>query len=304
MTNQKKGLLLIFCTTLISGVSIFINGISVKMIEPGAFTFVKNGLVGLCLFALILGFKMWPKLRALTAKDWGYLVLIGLVGGSIPFLLFFNGLKIIGSAPAGFLQKTMFIYVGIMAIFFLKEKIPRRWLIFAAATLLAGNYLLAQTQLSSFGYGHVLVLAAAVFWAIENVIAKKLLEKMSGTVLAFGRMFFGSLFILTYLISQNGLSPVFSMTPVQWTWTLVATALLLGYVLTWYNGLKHVPVTTATIILLAATPITTLLNIVILQKSAGGYEIAGMLILLTAITIWVFANGRADSSLKSQPRGI
>jgi drug/metabolite transporter (DMT)-like permease len=173
--------------------------------------------------------------------------------------------------------------VAILAAVFLKEKIARGWLIFAAATLLLGNYLLAQTNLSSFGPGHVLVLAAAIFWAIENVISKKLLKKMDGTIVAFGRMFFGSLFILAYLGSQNSLSPVLTMDTTQWLWTILSAALLLAYVVTWYNGLKHIPVTTATIILLLASPVTTLLNIFILQKSPGIYEIAGTLITTTAI---------------------
>jgi DME family drug/metabolite transporter len=165
---------------------------------------------------------------------------------------------------------------------------------------LLGNYLLTQTDLSSFGLGHVLVLAAALFWAIENVISKKLLENINGTVLAFGRMFFGSIFILAYLGSQNSLSPVLAMDTSQWLWTLLSSALLLAYVLTWYNGLKYVPVTTATIILLLASPITMFLNILILQKSIGIYEITGTLIITVSVIVLLLISKNNGSLIRTR----
>ena len=51
------------------------------------------------------------------------------------------------------------------------------------------------------------------------------------------------------------------MSGAQWGWVLFTAALLLGYVLTWYVGLKQVPVTVATCILLLGSPITTLLQL-------------------------------------------
>ncbi len=48
----------------------------------------------------------------------------------------------------------------------------------------------------------------------------------------------------------------------QVSWMIITSILLFGYVITWYSGLKHIPVSLATIILLLGSPITTLLSFI------------------------------------------
>ena len=92
MTNKlaNKGLLLVFSTAIISGLSIFTNKFGVGEFDPYLFTFLKNLLVAALLVGLILSLKEFKNLKKLTKKDWLILTIIGLVGGSIPFLLFFK----------------------------------------------------------------------------------------------------------------------------------------------------------------------------------------------------------------------
>jgi drug/metabolite transporter (DMT)-like permease len=289
MTNQKKGLLLVFSTAVISGISIFLNGLSVKMIDPSAFTFLKNSIVALLLFGLIIGTIKRNELFHLNKKNWLYLCIIGLIGGCIPFLLFFNGLKMIGADAGAFLHKTMFIYVAIFAFFFLKEKVSGKWLIFASAVLLLSNFLLSKASFAPFNAGYLFVIGATIFWAVENVFSKKLLnDGMEPMVLAFGRMFFGSLLMLGFLSATNNLGPAMTMSGQQWLWTLIPAGMLMLYVLTWYTGLKSVPVTTASIILLIGAPITTLMNLAILNKGLSLQETYGL--ILAAISIHLILN--------------
>ena len=109
--------------------------------------------------------------------------------------------------------------------------------------------------------GLMLVLGATLLWAVENVISKHVLKEISGNTVALGRMLFGSLFILAFLFATGKAPMITAITPVQAAWVLVTAALLLGYVTTWYNGLKQVKVSVAASILLLGSPITTLLNL-------------------------------------------
>jgi drug/metabolite transporter (DMT)-like permease len=102
------------------------------------------------------------------------------------------------------------------------------------------------------------VLIATIFWAVENTISKRLLFTIEPRILAFGRMFFGSLFIMVYMLVA-GIS--FGITMPQLSWILLSSAFLLLYLITWYSGLKEIKVTTATAILLLGSPITTLLSL-------------------------------------------
>ena len=131
--NQKQGVLLVLATAVISGFSIFLNKFSVSTIEPSVFTFLKNLVVAVFLASILLLTKETKALKQLSRKQWSQLAAIGLVGGSVPFLLFFNGLAMTSAAMGAFIHKTLFIYVSVFAFFLLKEKLNKK--IFAAAFL-------------------------------------------------------------------------------------------------------------------------------------------------------------------------
>lgn len=258
---NKKGLILVFTTAIISGFSIFINKYSVSVINPYIFTFLKNVIVALMLSSLIVLIKDWKILKFLTKKQWLLLLFIGLIGGSIPFLLFFKGLSLTSAAQGSFIHKTMFVYVLILAVIFLKEKITKEFLI-GALLLLLGSLVSLKALPTSFGRGDILILIATILWAIENTISKYTLKDLPGRTVAWGRMFFGSIFILIFLTFTGQLSLIGNLNFSQIGWVAVTSVILFSYVMTWYNGLKYVPVSIATAILLLGSPITTLLTFI------------------------------------------
>src|SRR3990167_5955878 len=259
MSKQySKGITLVFGTAIISGFAIFINSFGVKGFNPYLYAFLRNILVALFLVGLIFGIKEFPCLKKLKKKDWLLLAIIGLIGGSIPFLLFFKGLSLTTAASGSFVHKTMFIYVAILAGGFLKEKLPSRLLI-AGALLLIGNLYFLKFLPSGVQTGDLLVLAATLFWAVENTISKYALRTLSPRIVAFGRMGIGSVFIAAFLLFTGGFGAVSTLTSLHWQWVLISAVILFGYVTTWYTGLKYINVSTATIILLLGSPITSLL---------------------------------------------
>jgi len=284
---RTRGLLLVFSTAIISGFSIFINKFGVSLTNPYVFTFLKNTIVALLLTAAILFFKDLKALKQLGPKQWILLVLIGLIGGSIPFLLFFKGLAMSGAAQGSFIQKTMFVYVAAMAMIFLKEKLSKNFLI-GALLLLLGNLLLLKTLKFSFTYGDLLIFLATLFWAAENVLSKYVLRELTGRTVAWGRMFFGSIFILGYLGLSGQLSLVENVTFPQIIWISITSMLLLAYVMTWYSGLKYIPVSLATAILLLGSPITTILTVMATGKISWQEILSGALILIGLILIVSF----------------
>ncbi|MDO8480858.1 MAG: DMT family transporter, partial [Nanoarchaeota archaeon] len=141
--SQKLGVGLVLGTALVSGFSIFINSYGVKGFDSSVFTFAKNLVVAVALFAILLGTLRWDQLKQLKGKHWAQLAIIGLVGGSIPFLLFFKGLQLTTGQMGSFIHKTLFLYVAILAPIFLKERLSKK-LFLGTALLLVGNYLLIR----------------------------------------------------------------------------------------------------------------------------------------------------------------
>lgn len=296
---EKRGLQLVFFTAIISGISIFLNNFGVKGIDSTVFTFLKNIIVALFLLAIIIAFKDLKELKQLKRKDWLSLLLIGLVGGSIPFVLFFKGLQLSNGAVGSFIHKTMFVFVAALAFLFLKEKMTKK-VIIPAALLLLGNYLLLKIGMFSFDAGSLYILIATLFWSAENIISKKALEELKPNILAFGRMFFGSLFILIYMAFTDKLTLIPSLSFAQLSWVLLSVPLLLLYVLTWYSGLKHVKATTATAILLLGSPITTLLSFVFLGQALTIMQVVGiMLIVAGTISIVLLLERKTQSAFST-----
>ncbi len=279
MHKQTTGLLLVLATALISGVSIFINKFAITDFNPFQFTFLKNTAVALALFGVLLLFLKRDAFSKLTTHHWSQLVAIGATGGSIAFLLYFYALKVTSSAiNAGFLHKTLFLFASVLGFFYLKEKFDSKFLI-GAGLLLLGN-LLVYSALGGFSSTDFLILAAVAIWAIENAYAKKVLLELSGLQVAFGRMFFGAVFILAFLLFTGQFPNLGAVTAPQWFWVGITSLFLLAYVTTFYSGLKHIQVSHATAILMLGQPVTALLTVLSGGKAPAPLEALGLLALV------------------------
>ena len=102
-------------------------------------------------------------------------------------------------------------------------------------------------------------------------------------------MFFGSVFILAFLLIVGKVQLIFSMSYTQYLWIALASVFLLLYVFAYYNGLKHVKATTASCILALGAPITTLLSFAYNGAPLSLYEGLGMLFIVAGVisAVWL-----------------
>lgn len=302
---MNKGILFVIGTAIISGVSIFLNAFGVSGLNPFAFTGAKNLIVAILLISIIFLAGKSKEIKTLTKKEWGTLAVIGLIGGSIPFLLFFKGLSMGTGASGAFMHKTMILWVTLGALFFLKEKLNWK-VITAGIAVLAGNFLLLNLNGIALSQGLFLTLLAALFWSVEILISKHALKKLSGEVVAFGRMGFGALFILIFLAVSGNLSAVFTWSASAWGWVAITALFLLGYVWTFYKGLQDVQASTAVAILSLGSIITNILQLAFLDKTFTVQQVVGFLLLLGGVELFVYlqtqVSKQANHLKKSQRR--
>jgi len=288
---MRKGILFALAAAIVSGFSVYINKFAVmQMKDPFVFTTMKNVAVALMLFALLIAPKSLPELKKLTGRQWLALGAIGAIGGSVPFLLFFKGLTLANAAAAGFIHKTLFVWVAILAVPFLGERLNKIH-IAALATLIGGNILLLGLPGSwAMGTGEVMVLVATLLWAIEAVIAKKVMANVSASVAAFGRMFFGGIVMLGYLGFTGKLTSLVALDSQQYFWIAATAVLLLGYVSGYYAGLKHAPASVVASVLVLGSVITSLLYAVFDARTYTVEQILGMLVIsAVTLALWYVA---------------
>lgn len=292
--NRTIGLLLVLSTAVISGFSIFINKYGVKETNPYVFTFVKNLIAALPF--LFLAIPAYREIKKLDVKNKILLLMIAVVGGSIPFLLFFKGLSMANAANASFIQKTMFLYIALFGVYFLKEKL--NWIsAVGVSALMIGSLMFFKVQPGKLGIGELYILLATLFWAGELLISKKLLRDISANLIIFSRMFLGSILIFIYLLFSHQAPLLLKLNSHQWTWLLIGGAMLFGYVLTFYHGLKRVSATEATAILTIGAPITALLTLGVQNKPLLPNQPLAILIVVIGIILIILSKTILSSLL-------
>ena len=169
MRAPRTGIYLALGTALISGFSVFMNGFAVRQFsDPATYTTLKNGVAAVILVGALLAVGGVP--RALGTRRWLGLAALGLIGGSVPFLLFFTGLSQATAPAAAVIHKTLFIWVALLAAVLLRERLGA-WQLGALGVLLVATLMVQPPTGVSWGNGESLIAVATGFWAVETFVA-------------------------------------------------------------------------------------------------------------------------------------
>lgn len=285
----------------VSGVSVYVNSLGVKAFsDPVLYTALKDGLVGVILLAPLVASSGWrAEYGKLSGTTWAWLIALALTGGSIPFALFFTGLKMSTAATGAVLNHFQFVLVAVFAAIFLKEKIrPALWAGFAV--LLVGTMLGSNLGALKWNQGAVLIAASTVLFAIDFVIAKHLLRGLSTLMVMTARMTLGTAFLFGYLAAIGDLGAIAHLKTVQVQFVLVTGLILLAFVVCTFTAIRHASVS-AVLAIGAASPIITTL----LQVGATGRahltlgDTAGLLVLGLAVVTVLVIGIRQDARSKA-----
>ena len=259
--------ILALAAAAISGTNNFLAKIAVTAIkDPIIYTTLKNAIVAVGLIGIVLVFKKWSEIKSLKMGQLAMLFVIGIIGGSVPFALYFTGLTMTSAINASLIHSTLFLWVLFLAAPILKERM-NGWQWIGVAAIFAANMFIGGFTGFKLNIGELMIFGATVLWGIENIIAKVALRDISSTTVVAARMFIGSVLLGIFLFLRGNGMPSFALSPAQWGWTLLTSALLLGYVIAWYAALKRAPATYIATLLVPATLVTNMLSIIFITKS-------------------------------------
>jgi drug/metabolite transporter (DMT)-like permease len=264
VSTRAQGVALAFATAIISGVSIWVNGRGVRHFgDATVYTTAKNAVAGCLLLGIFLaarGSGTAAEARSLTRRQWLSLFVVGVIGGSVPFVLFFEGLSRAEATQASFIQKTLVIWVALLAVPLLHERfgVPHA---LAIGLLIAGQaWLVGSTGTIAFGQGEAMIFAATLLWAVEVVYVKHLLGSLSPSLLAVARMGFGTALLLLWVAASGRMGTLTSLDAEQWRWALLTGLLLSAYVATWYAALWRAQAIDVTAVLVFGALVTAILS--------------------------------------------
>ncbi|HET7726172.1 MAG TPA: DMT family transporter [Candidatus Limnocylindrales bacterium] len=285
LLSERRGVVLALGTAAISGLSVYVNAFGVKLVaDPVVYTTLKNAVAALLLVALAVAAGGAGELRGLDVRRRGGLILIAAIGGSIPFILFFSGLAAATAPTAAFIHKTLFVWVALLAVPLLGERLG--WLQIAAlATLLLGQVLVAPPNGLGWGPGETMIAAATLLWSVEVVVAKRLLARVSPSLLAASRLGLGLVGLVGFLAATGRLAGLAAVPAEAWVWVIATGGLLAGYVATWYRALRHARATTVTSVLVIAAVVTAALSALTSGTAPSPTAVLGYLVIVAAVAV-------------------
>lgn len=264
-TSRRTGLLLALATAGISGVAVFLNGYGVRAFgNATAYTTAKNLVAALVLLAVVAaGGRAGARLTRPTARrEWVGLGLVAVVGGSVPFVLFFEGLARASSAQSAVIHKTLLVWVALLAVPLLGEKLTA-WHGIAFLLLVVAQVGLVGGVPRGLASGELMILAATLLWSVEVVLAKRLLAGLSSWTLGVARMAGGSVVLVAWSAAQGHLAGLGAVDAAGWGWVLLTGLILAGYVATWFGALARAQAVDVTAVLVLAAPITAVISAVV-----------------------------------------
>lgn len=265
--------------------------ISLYSLPPSVIVFYEH-LLG-AIFLLLIGFKWFKDLKKMTPREYLAIAVVALFSGVLGTVFYTAALQQIKYSQYSvvvLLQQLQPIWAITMAALLLKEKISKRFLIWAALALVAA-YLISFRDLSvnlATGSGTVLAallaLSAGLAWGSSTAISKYVLNKVSfltGTALRF---LLAPIFALIYIVGSQQTDALYRLTPVQWQTLLLITfstgMVALGL---YYYGLKKTPARITTLCELVWPASAIFIDYFLYHKSLSLSQIMGVALLLVAI---------------------
>ena len=287
--TRSARLLPALLAALVSGVAVFVNGLAVRRFDDATvYTTAKNLIAGIVLAGVLVAatWRTRPTQPAPTRTEWSWLAVVALIGGAVPFVLFFEGLAMATSTDAAFIHKTLVVWVAIGATVCPRRADRPRCTSSRSHCCSAGHAVVAGgVSLTGFGAGEAMIFAATLIWAVEVVIVKRLLTTVSPSWAASARMLGGSALLLAWLALRGDLGALGSFTTNQWWWLALTGTTLALFVSLWYRALALAPAIDVTAVLVVGAAVTAALNSgfrgVPVSSDAAGY----LLMLLGAAVV-------------------
>jgi drug/metabolite transporter (DMT)-like permease len=154
------------------------------------------------------------------------------------------------------------------------------------------------TDLGAFrmGSGEWMILGATLLWALEVVIAKRLLSTLSPLTVGTARLVIGCGVLLAWLAATGHLTQLVEATGEQWLWTTYTGVVLTAYVATWFAALARAQAVDVTAVLVLGAVVTALLGAVV-EGNALRPHSTGLVLVFVGVV------GVAIAALRARPAG-
>ena len=245
--------------------------------SPELFVTYRFGLGAIVLVAVAI----FSKLPKPPKKLWVWIFLSAAFQISVGSMLCQYSFRFLPAGLVSMLNYTMPVWVSLLAYFFLSEKLTRKK-IFGIILSIFGVGVLMNVNVGGKFSAMLIPLAAAVVWAVGNVIMKAKLSKINPLVLTTWQMVVGAILLAIY---------TFSVGEIEAHWTLISVACLLynGIIASalafflWAYILDNMEASKASISVLGVPVVGVIGGVIFLGEPLTIFMVVGMFMVLSGI---------------------
>jgi drug/metabolite transporter (DMT)-like permease len=248
-------------------------------------------LVGLFFATLILLRK--ESLKFADKKHGWRITLQGALSLGLYMVLFLEGLKTAAVADAAIIMAVSPLLTSVLSVFSKQEKWNRNLLIGALVAFAGVITVVAHHGIGTGNMmGNLLILIAAVVWAVSVIVMRPLLETTSPFVLVTQSLPGALIFLVPY-----GLK---SMISTDWTSLSLTTWLWLGYIavlsggvafVTYYKGVQQLGASRAALYQYLIPPVAAVIGFFVWKDAFFVQQAIGFALVL--LGIWLGNRGQA-----------
>ncbi len=253
--------------------------------------FLEHFLAFLIMIPFLLSER--KELKKISKKSFFYFFLTALFGGAIGTICITKGLFYVNFASLSaviMMQKLQPIFAIFLAWLLLKERLPKKFFIYALIALFGAYFIAFPTLAPNFNTGDKTTigaffgLLAALSWGASTVFSKRALLETNYRVGTYLRYGLTSLIVFILIIIGGSHIQITAVSHTQWLYFL-AIILTSGVsaMLLYYLGLKHTKASVSTICELGLPLSSIIFEWFVYHKTLNLTQFIGVAILLIAI---------------------
>ena len=231
--------------------------------------------------AVLVIFCMFRRIPLPERKCWPWIALSGILLMAVNNLMVQIGTKYLGAGLVAVLDYTMSVWMAILGVLFLKEKMTAHK---AAGISMAvvGLCILMNVDVRGETWAIVMMIAAAVIWALSSLIVKVKLGGCSMIPMTMGQMICAAVVLDIYVM-------IFPQGSPQWCLPSVASLLYNGILCSalcfviWSRMLDKMEAGTASVTVMAVPAIGVLAGVIFLHEPMTVSRAIGMILLFVGI---------------------
>lgn len=217
-------------------------------------------------------------------KAWVPMLFVTLCIVVFPSVLIYKGTELTSGINTSILL-TAEIFFALLFFHYAGERITRTK-ITGAVAMVIGTVLVVWNGQLALSAGDLFIVLATAFYPVGNFYAKKALKEVHPLTIVFVRTFLGGLILMGFSLSSESIvsATVWPLLKEFW-WILLLNGIAISAIskVIWYEGLKRIEVTKATIMVMSYPALSMILATIFLKEIPTFYQLGGLVIIFTGL---------------------